>query len=104
MRVLSQKNDLKSAYINGDPISLGVKNNTTVDFTVSQLVFSGEYLVGLQATKVLKEVSEKSLVRTENQTKESVAGTYYLVLVISENARLLKESLKSVDQTYSDLV
>jgi outer membrane protein len=98
------KNDLKNAYVNGQPISLGVKNNTTVDFTVSQLIFSGEYLVGLQATKVLKQVSEKSLVKTENETKESVASTYYLVLVLSENARLLEESLKSVDQTYNDLV
>ena len=98
------KSDLESAYINGDPISLGVKNNTTVDVTVSQLIFSGEYLVGLQASKVVKQTSEKSLIRTENQTKESVAGTYYLVLVISENARLLKESLKSVDQTYNELV
>ena len=98
------KNDITNAYIDSPPISLGVKNNTTIDFTVSQLIFSGEYLVGLQATKVLKQVSEKSLVKTENQTKESVAGTYYLVLVLSENARLLKESLKSVEQTYNELV
>ena len=48
------KNDLQNAYVNGQPISLGVKNNTTIDFTVSQLIFSGQYLVGLQATKVLK--------------------------------------------------
>jgi outer membrane protein TolC len=98
------KDNLKNAYVNGEPISLGVKNNTTIDFTVSQLIFSGEYLVGLQATKVLKQVSEKSLVKTENETKESVAGTYYLVLVLGENSRLLGESLKSVDQTYSELV
>jgi outer membrane protein TolC len=47
---------------------------------------------------------EKSLVKTEDQTKESVAGTYYLVLVLDENIRLLKESLKSIDQTYFEMV
>jgi outer membrane protein len=98
------KQNLSDAYINAPPISLGVKNNTTIDMTLSQLIFSGEYLVGLQATKVFKEITEKSLVKTENQTKESVAGTYYLVLVLGENSRLLKESLKSVDQTYNELV
>jgi outer membrane protein TolC len=98
------KSDIVNAYKDSAPIPLGVKDNTTIDFTVSQLIFSGSYLVGLQATKVLKQVIEKSLVKTENQTKETVAGTYYLILVLGENARLLKESLRSVDQTYNELV
>jgi len=98
------KNDIVNAYKNSPLISLGVRNNTTVDFTVSQLIFSGEYLVGLQAVKVLKQVSEKSLVKAEAQTKEAVATTYYLVLVLDENVRVLRESLLSTDKTYSDLV
>ena len=101
---LVNKSDLVKAFQNAPPISLGVKNNTVVDFTVSQLIFSGEYLVGLQATKVVKEMSEKSLVKTENQTKESVADTYYLILVLTENARLLNESLLAINQTYNELV
>lgn len=98
------KNDILSAYKNSSPVSLGVQNNTTFDFIVSQLIFSGEYLVGLQAMTVLKQVSEKTLFKTEVQTKESVASTYYLVLVLGENVRVLNESLKSIDQTYNDLV
>jgi outer membrane protein TolC len=98
------KNDIVNAYINSPPITLGVKNNTVIDFTVSQLIFSGEYLVGLQATKVVKAMSEKSLVKTENTTKESVADTYYLILVLTENARLLNESLQVINQTYNELV
>jgi outer membrane protein TolC len=49
-------------------------------------------------------MTEKSLVKTENEAKENVAGTYYLILVLAENQRVLTESLKSVDQTYNDLV
>ncbi len=101
---LLSKSDIVDAYKESPPFALGVRNNTTIDFTVSQLIFSGQYLVGLQATKVLKQVTEKSLVKTEDQTKESVAGTYYLILVLGENERLLKESLKSVDQTYNEMV
>jgi outer membrane protein len=98
------KKDLQTVNTPSLPISLGVRNNTTLDFTVSQLIFSGEYIVGLQAVKVAKQVTEKALFKTEAQTKELVATTYYLVLVLEENARVLKESLKSTDQTYSDLV
>jgi outer membrane protein len=97
------KADILDAYKVSPSVPLGVKNNTTVDLTVSQLIFSGEYLVGLQALKVIKQVSEKALVKTEVQTKESVAGTYFLVLVLGESANVLKESLKSIDQTYNDL-
>lgn len=98
------KSDLVDAYKDSPPISLGVKDNTTIDLTVSQLIFSGQYLVGLQATKVVKEGIEKSLVKTEIQTIESVAGTYYLILVLGENIRVLNESFKSVGKTYNEMV
>jgi outer membrane protein len=98
------KSDIVNAYKNSPSFPLSVKDNTVIDFTVSQLIFSGQYLVGLQATKVLKKLNEKNLVKIENQTKETVAGTYYLILVLGENARVLNESLKSVDQTYNELV
>lgn len=96
--------DIKNAYEESPTFALGVHDNTTIDFTVSQLIFSGEYLVGLQATKVVKEMTEKSLEKTENETKESVAGTYHLILVLGENEKVLGKSLKSVDQTYNELV
>jgi outer membrane protein len=98
------KTDLVNAYKNSPSFPLSVRNNTVIDLTLSQLIFSGQYLVGLQATKVFKGMTEKSLVKTENQTKETVAGTYFLVLVLGENVRVLNESLKSVDQTYNELI
>jgi outer membrane protein len=98
------KSDVVNAYKNSPSFPLGVRDNTTFDFTLSQLIFSGQYLVGLQATKVVKQMTEKNLIKTEDQTKESVAGTYYIILVLGENVKLLNESLKSVDQTYNELV
>ncbi len=98
------KQDLSDAYKDSPAFPLGVKDNTTIDFTLSQLIFSGEYLVGLQATKVVKQMTEKSLVKTENETKEAVSGTYYLILVLAENERVLRESLESTDKTYNELV
>lgn len=98
------KNDIQNAFVNSPPIPLGVKNNTIIDITLSQLIFSGQYFVGLQAVKVLKQSIEKSLVKNENQTKESVANTYYLVLVLTENEKVLNESLKAIEQTYNEMV
>ena len=98
------KNDIKNAYMDSPSVPLGVKNNTTFDFTLSQLIFSGEYIVGLQAFKVLRQVTEKALVKTEGETKESVADSYYLILILGESIKVLQESLVSMDQTYNEMV
>lgn len=98
------QDDIIKAYKESPAVPLAVKNNATFDFTFSQLIFSGEYIVGLQASKVFKELSEKSFEKTESQTKESVANSYYIVLVLGENLKVLNESFKAIDQTYNDLV
>jgi len=98
------RQDIENAYVDSPPIALGVRNNTTIDFTLSQLIFNGQYIVGTRVARIVKQVSEKSLEKTEDQTKESVAGTYYLVLVLQENIRVLRESYKSLDQMYDEMV
>jgi outer membrane protein len=84
-------------------IALGTPDNTTFNFTLSQLIFSGEYIVGLQAARIFKEVSEKAYFKSELTTKESVASSYYLVLVLNENLRVLKQSVELMNITYSEI-
>ena len=86
-----------------DPIALGVKDNTTLDITVSQLIFSGEYLVGLQAAKVFSEISEQSQKKTELDLKESVGNTYSLVLVLEQSKKTLDQSLDNLKKTLADM-
>ncbi len=99
----SYLNGLNQYMLSSPGIPLGTKNNTIFNFTVSQLIFSGEYIVGLQAARIFKEVSEKAYVKSELTTKESVAGSYYLVLVLTENLRVLKQSIDLMEKTYSDI-
>ena len=98
------KSDIENAYKNSPNIPLGVKNNTLIDLTLSQLIFSGQYIVGIQAVKVYKQVTEKTLVKNEALTKESVASTYFLYLVLAENEKVLNENLIAVDQTSNELI
>jgi len=98
------KDDVTNAYKEAPPVPLGVKDNTTFDFTLSQLIFSGEYIVGLHAVKIIKLASEKALIKTEDVTKESVASTYYLIQVLGESVKVLKESLAPIDRTYNEQV
>jgi outer membrane protein TolC len=87
----------------GTPIKLGVANNTTLDLTVSQLIFSGEYIVGLQATKVFYTMTDQSRQKTEIDLKESVANTYAMALVFDQTRLVLNQSLENTTKTLSDM-
>jgi len=84
-------------------IPLSLQNNTTLDITVSQLIFSGEYLVGLQASKVFYKISEQSQKKTELDLKESVGNTYGLVLVLEQSKKTIEQSLDNLKKTLSDM-
>ena len=85
------------------PIKLGVKNNTTLDITVSQLIFSGEYIVGLQASKVFYQFAEQKKMKTELEIKEAVANVYALAMLIGNNLDVMQKSLDNSKKTLSDM-
>ncbi|MFN8135785.1 MAG: TolC family protein [Bacteroidales bacterium] len=85
------------------PIALGVPNNTTLDITVTQLIFSGEYIVGLQATKVFYEMTDQSRQKTEIDLKESVANTYAMALSFEQTRNILEQTLVNTKKTLSDM-
>ena len=71
-------------------LQFGTDYNTTGQVSVSQLLFDGSYIVGLQAAKTYKEFSTKNLEKTERDVNEEVAKAYYLVLIAEENITILK--------------
>ncbi len=95
--------DVYLGFTPSPPIQLGVKDNTTLDITLTQLVFSGEYLVGLQASKVFFLMSDQSRIKTEIDLKESVANTYSLVLVLEQSKLTLEQSLDNLNKTLVEM-
>lgn len=75
-----------------------VKYNNTYSLQASQLLFSGTYIVGLQAVKTFKELSQRSLVRTRIETNVSVTKAYYQVLVSNEQIKLLDANIAQLKQ------
>jgi outer membrane protein TolC len=85
------------------PIKLGVKDNATFDLTVSQLIFSGEYIVGLQATKVYYTMTDQNRQRVEIDLKENVANTYAMALIFEQSRNVLDQSLTNTRKTLSEM-
>jgi len=79
-----------------EPLTLGVKNSTTYSVTVSQLVFSGEYIVGLQASKTFLQISKLAAEKQLVDLKGIVITGYISVLVLERNLEIIDSSLTNM--------
>ncbi|MBC7912756.1 MAG: TolC family protein [Pyrinomonadaceae bacterium] len=80
------------------PAQFGTKYQSSAGLTLNQLIFSGSYLVGLQASKTFKELSERLFNRTKNTTTINVTKAYYQVLVSGEQMRLLNANVSQLEK------
>jgi len=83
-------------------LELGQKSSFTADFTVSQLVFSGEYIVGLKAAKIYMNLSRKGLEKKEHEIKENIAKTYNLILISEESIKVLDSMQVSLEKLLAE--
>jgi len=83
-------------------LPFGIKYNLSYGYTASWLLFNGEYLVGLQASRSYVDHTKNSLRKSEVEVKESVTKAYYTILILKENQRILTESVQTLDKTLSE--
>ncbi len=84
------------------PVRFGVKYQSSAGIELSQLLFDGTYLVGLQASKTYKELSSKSLQRSRIETAVAVTKAYYSVLVSNEQLSLLDANIARLKKSLKD--
>jgi len=96
----------ENIYLNsepGTPIELGLKNNTTFDLTLSQLIFSGAYIVGLQATKVYYGLTKQTAEKTRLDVIETVTNTYTMIQLAEESKKILGQNLENINKTLYEI-
>lgn len=85
------------------PVKFGVKYNSSLSASATQLLFNGSYLVGLQASKTYKELSQRAYDRSKIATNVAVTKAYYMVLVNNKQIELLNANInqlkEQLDQT-----
>lgn len=66
------------------PVQFGSKYNADWGLSISQLVFSGEYIVGLKASKIYLDLSKKAKEKSILDIKENIEKTFWLILITDE--------------------
>ncbi len=78
-------------------IQFGTRHNMTATASVEQLIFDGQYIVGLRAARIYRELADKSLQRSELEVRSMIRETYFLVQLVSENLLTIRENLSNME-------
>lgn len=84
------------------PVKFGTRYQASAGISASQLVFDPTYLIGVKATKGLRELASKTTQRTKIETAVSVSKAYYNVLVSRERMQLLDANVLRVKKLKDD--
>ncbi len=84
------------------PVAFGTKHNMNAVVTLSQLIFDGSYLVGLQSAKTYLKISENAKVKTNRELREIVTTTYGNVLLADESIFIFNRNKAALEKTLSD--
>ncbi|GAA4800613.1 TolC family protein [Litoribaculum gwangyangense] len=78
------------------------KHNLTPSVSLSQLLFDGGYLVGLQSNKVFLEISKNAKDKTVNQIETSVVSAYNNVLLTKESINITKNNIAVLEENLNE--
>jgi len=78
--------------------TFGTKHNASIGADVSQLIFSGEYIVGVMASKAYVGLIESNLQKSEIDIETTIAMSYYPVIILKENKKVFDSTLTSLNK------
>ncbi|SEL24195.1 Outer membrane protein TolC [Aquimarina amphilecti] len=84
------------------PVVFGTKQQLTASATLSQLLFDGSYLVGLEAAKSFLQYTNDSQEKTQLNVRESVINAYGSVLVSDESIKILQNNKAALEKNYEE--
>ncbi len=83
-------------------IQFGTRYNANVNGSITQLIFSGEYLIGLKAAKTFFEKTNVDFFKNKVALKKQVAQSYFDVLATREALRIVDSTLQTTQKLYTE--
>jgi len=84
------------------PVTFGTKENASIGATLTQLIFDGSYLVGLQAAKTFLEYSENSDEKVQLEVRKGVINAYGSVLLSSELVAIFELNKENLEKNLTE--
>lgn len=102
----------RGAFFEGDPsqgippnpaedleVQFGVKNALTAGLNFNATVFDGSVFVGIQASRLARELAASRIGITERDVRDQVHKAYLAVLIAKRNEEILQKNVENLEQT-----
>ena len=94
---------IMTRIINLNGVQTAFKFGTTFDLsygvTASTAIFNAPYIVGIQTATLAQKLAGLNVERAEQDTRESVIMSYYLILVSEESLKILDGNISVLNET-----
>ncbi len=99
---------IPAEFFGGNPgefaeVTFGTKQSVNATATLSQKIFDGSYLVGLQSAKVFLEISKNAKIKTDLEVRKTVINAYGNVLLAEESIAIIEKNKAILEKTLNDL-
>ena len=98
-----QTQELPAAPEGFIPVVFGTKQNVNATATLSQLLFDGSYLVGLQSAKVFLEISKNAKDKTDLEVRKGVINAYGNVLLSEESVIIYEKNIVVLQKNLDEI-
>lgn len=78
-----------------------INPTSTFNMKVTQLVFSANYFVGVQTSKLYEQLMHTTQLKTEEEIVSQVVNTYYTVLIAEKSLDILRNNVDNLQEIYS---
>ncbi|GAL66074.1 outer membrane efflux protein precursor [Jejuia pallidilutea] len=98
---------IPAEFLGGNPgefteVIFGTQQNANATATLSQLIFDGSYLVGLQSAKVFLEISKNAKEKTDLEVRKAVIDAYGNVLLAEESIKILERNISVLKKNLNE--
>ncbi len=84
------------------PQTIPFKPTSNLYFNISQMIFSGNFIVGLQMVKIYKEMSGTNYLKTTQDISELVTRSYHGALVSDLTIGIIEDNIESTQKIYNN--
>ena len=80
--------------------AMKMKDQSNLSVGLQQLLFSGQWILGLQTSKIAVRLTEQEVESTELDIVENIYNSYYTVLVSERMLDILRQNLENMNDIY----
>lgn len=85
----------------GGEMKMKMKDQMNGKISASQLIFSGQWILGIQTAKIAQQIAAENADVTELDIKENLYNTYYMILVYERLREIIGKNVENMEDLHT---